>query len=159
MPSFRTTRHVPFTPRQMFDLVADVERYPLFLPLCESLTVKRRTTVGATAVLVAIMGVGYKAIQESFASRVTLDPGDLKVTVEYLDGPFRHLENRWRFVPEPGGCAVHFYIDYEFRSRALALLVGSVFNRAFHKFSAAFEARAREVYGTQPATSPALEGA
>ncbi|MGU3359258.1 type II toxin-antitoxin system RatA family toxin [Methylobacterium sp. M6A4_1b] len=149
MPSFRITRAVRHSPRQMYDLVADVERYPDFLPLCESLRVLRRQP-GAddTEVLVAEMGVGYKAIRERFTTRVTLDPQTLRIVAEYIDGPFRHLENRWGFKEaEGGGCTVDFFITYEFKSRTLGMLMGTMFDRAFRKFTDAFEARANRVYG------------
>ncbi len=148
MPTFHTLHRVPFTPRQMFDLVADVESYPEFLPMCDSLAVLRRTENERSAVLVATMTVGYKAIRESFTTRVTLWPREPRVVVEYLDGPFSHLENRWRFLPAPGGCDVDFHIDYEFRSAILGLLVGALVDKAFRRFTAAFEERARAVYGT-----------
>ncbi len=148
MPTFRTTRTVKHTPAQMFALVADVERYPEFLPLCESLRVMRRVQSGeGIESLVATMSVGYKAIKESFTTRVTLDDPRLKITVEYVDGPFKYLENRWTFREAPGGCDVEFYINYEFKSFALGLLMGSVFDKAFRKFTEAFEVRADEIYG------------
>ncbi len=93
------------------------------------------------------MSVGYKAIKESFTSRVTLDPPRLKIIVEYVDGPFKYLENRWNFRPAAGGCEVEFHINYEFKSFALGLLMGSMFDRAFRHFAEAFEERANEVYG------------
>jgi coenzyme Q-binding protein COQ10 len=136
-----------YTPEQMFDLVADVERYPEFLPLCECLDVRRRHRAGASEVLVAVMGVGYKSIRETFTTRVALDPGALRIDVAYLDGPFRRLVNHWQFLPRPGGCEVAFFIDYEFKSMLLALLVGAVFDQAFRRFTDAFEARAQEIYG------------
>jgi coenzyme Q-binding protein COQ10 len=148
MPTFRSTRRVRHSPVDMFDLVADVERYPEFLPLCEGLTIRRRSNGDeGVEVLVAAMTVGYKAIQETFTSRVTLDRPRMKILVEYVDGPFRHLENRWTFRPDPLGCEVEFYITYEFRSRTLGLLMGAMFERAFRKFSEAFEQRADLVYG------------
>jgi coenzyme Q-binding protein COQ10 len=148
MPSFRSTRHVRHSPAQMFDLVADVGRYPEFLPLCEGLVVRRRSQSGeGVEVLVADMTVGYKAIHETFTSRVTLDRPRLKILVEYVDGPFSHLQNRWSFQDEPGGCLVEFYISYEFRSRTLGLLMGAMFDRAFRKFAEAFEHRADVIYG------------
>ena len=151
MPSFRIARTVRHSPRQMYDLVADVERYPEFLPLCESLRVIRRTDgPDGTQVLVAEMGVGYKAIRERFTTRVSLDPAALTITAEYIDGPFRHLENRWAFREAPPGrtgCEVDFFITYEFRSRTLGLLMGTMFDRAFRKFTDAFEGRADRVYG------------
>jgi coenzyme Q-binding protein COQ10 len=147
MPSFATKRRVPFTPEQMFDLVADVERYPEFLPLCESLTVRSREVKADRTILVATMTAGYKSIHERFTTRVTLLPREHKVLVEYLDGPFRYLENNWTFRGVPGGCEIDFHIAYELRSRLLGLLVGAVFDKAFRRFAAAFEARARQVYG------------
>ena len=148
MPSFRTVRPVSHSPSQMFDLVADVERYPEFVPLCESLRVRRRTQSGeGIETLVADMGVGYKAIRESFTSRVTLDRERLRIDVEYVDGPFRYLENRWVFRAKDGGSEIDFHINYEFRNFALGLLMGAMFDRAFRKFTTAFEERAREVYG------------
>ena len=148
MPTFRTSRPVKHTPVQMFNLVADVESYPEFLPLCEDLRVMRRVQSGeGIETLVATMSVGYKAIKESFTTRVTLDDPRLKITVEYVDGPFKYLENRWTFRETPTGCDVEFYINYEFKSFALGLLMGSVFDKAFRKFTEAFEVRADEIYG------------
>lgn len=147
MPTFSNQRRVPFTPTQMFDVVADVEKYPSFLPMCESLHVRKREQRGEASVLTATMGIGYKAISEHFTTRVTLVPAEPRILVEYLDGPFRHLENRWRFLAAPQGSIVDFYIDYEFRSVMLGLLMGAMFDKVFHKFSEAFEARARAVYG------------
>ncbi len=149
MPSFRITRRVPHTPEQMYDLVADVERYPEFLPLCESLRILRQQDGSDGApVLIAQMAVGYKAIHERFTTRVTLDRPKLRITAEYIDGPFRHLENRWAFKEAPGGgCEIDFFITYEFKSFALGLLMGKMFDRAFRKFTDAFEARAKIVYG------------
>lgn len=148
MPSFRTVRPVPHSPSQMFDLVADVERYPEFVPLCESLRVRRRTQSGdGIEILVADMSVGYKAVRESFTSRVTLDRARHRIDVEYVDGPFRYLENRWVFRPKDGGSEIDFHINYEFRNFALGLLMGAMFDRAFRKFTTAFEERAQEIYG------------
>jgi coenzyme Q-binding protein COQ10 len=158
MPSFRTARQVRHTPQEMFDLVADVEKYPEFLPLCEGLAVRRRAASGeGVETLVAEMRVGYGRINESFTSRVTLDRTRLRILVEYVDGPFSYLENRWTFRPDPGGgpdpagCTVEFYIAYEFKSFALGLLMGTVFDKAFRKFVQAFEERADTVYGRAPA--------
>jgi coenzyme Q-binding protein COQ10 len=138
----------------MFALVRDVESYPKFVPLCEALRVKRRTTTDdGREIIVAEMEVGFKAICERFASRVTCDPARREILVEYIDGPFRKLENRWTFVDEPPGAdgvarsVVDFYINYEFRSRALGLVMGAMFDQAFHKYSDAFVKRAGEVYG------------
>jgi coenzyme Q-binding protein COQ10 len=150
MPSFATRRNVPFTPEQMFNLVADVEKYPGFLPLCESLEVTDRRTDGeGRPVLVANMTCGYKAIRESFVSRVTLDREQHHIIVEYVDGPFRHLRNDWVFARREGGCQIKFDIVYEFKSMMLGLLVGALFDKAFRKFAAAFEQRAHVIYGRQ----------
>ncbi len=149
MPKFRTKRRVPHSSAEMFALVADVQAYPKFLPLCRDLRLREsRETPDGKQVLVADMEVGYKAIRETFTSRVTCDPARLEIFVEYVDGPFKHLENYWRFV-ETGehSCTVEFDIAYEFRSRALALLVGGMFDAAFRKFAEAFETRANFVYG------------
>jgi coenzyme Q-binding protein COQ10 len=150
MPSFRTTRHVRHSAADMFDLVADVERYPEFVPLCERLIVRRREALeGERAVLIADMTAAYKVFREIFVSKVTLNRPELEILVEYLDGPFQSLENRWRFKPEgERACEVEFFIDYEFRSRTLGLLMGSVFEAAFRRFAEAFESRADKIYGT-----------
>lgn len=149
MPSFRNKRRVGHSAGEMFDLVADVERYPEFVPLCESLHVRRRVASGeGVDILVADMSVAYKMFRESFTSRVTLDRPRLSIVVEYLDGPFSRLENRWTFRPlDDGGSEVEFFISYEFRSRTLGLLMGAMFDAAFRRFAEAFEARADEVYG------------
>ena len=133
----------------MFDLVADGERYPEFVPLCSALKVRQRTTkLDGTEVLVADMTVSFKLIRETFTSRVTLDRPNLKVLVEYLHGPFSHLENRWTFEPiDEEACVVGFYIAYEFKSRMLAMLMGSMFDAAFARFVTAFEKRADAIYG------------
>ena len=158
MPSFSTTRRVPFTSRQMFDLVADVEQYPQFLPLCEGLSVKKREQAGGKAVLICEMTVGYRALRETFTSRVLLDPDVLQVHAgsvpEYPSGPFRRVENRWSFADAPGGCDVQFYIAYEFKSLMMQMLVGSLFDRVFRRYTQAFEERAHTVYG-KPSAGPA----
>jgi coenzyme Q-binding protein COQ10 len=149
MPQFETRRPVPQSPDQMFALVADVEKYPEFLPLCEGLVVRSRKERDGKALLVADMTVGYKAIRETFTTQVLLNPAERAIDVKYLDGPFRYLDNRWRFNEMPdGGCEVHFFIDYEFKSRILGAVMGSMFDRAFRMFSEAFEARATKIYAT-----------
>jgi coenzyme Q-binding protein COQ10 len=155
MPSFRTTRRVRHSPMQMFALVADVERYPEFLPFCTGLTVKRRSVDADTSLetIIADMSVGYKGIQERFVSRVSLDHTAVRIMVEYVDGPFSFLENRWDFELDGEGCKVHFAIAYEFRSRLLALVAGAAFERIFRMFSEAFETRADIVYGRPQAAS------
>ncbi len=147
MPKFEATRRVAHAPDEMFALVADIEKYPQFLPLCEQLTIRSRRERDGRTMLVADMTIGYKAIRETFTSRVTLDPANLKILVEYVDGPFRHLENRWTFRPHEAGCEVGFFISYDFASRMLGMLMGAMFDKAFRKFSEAFERRADLVYG------------
>ena len=150
MPTFRTTRQVRHSPIEMFRLVADVEKYPEFVPLCEDLRIRRRAQSGeGIETLVAEMSVGYKAIRETFTTRVTLDEPRLRILVEYVEGPFSFLENRWTFKPDPAGCAVEFYISYEFKSFALRMLMGSMFEHAFRRFAEAFEARADQIYRRQ----------
>jgi len=149
MPSFRTTRRVKHSPADMFDLVADVEKYPQFVPLCSDLRVRSRANdAEGRTVLVAAMTVSFKLIRETFASRVTLDREKLEILVEYLDGPFSHMQNKWAFKPAEGeGCVVEFFIDYAFRSRTLSMLMGAMFEAAFRRFAEAFEKRADSVYG------------
>lgn len=132
----------------MFALVADVERYPEFVPLCEALTIQSHSRDGDQEIIVATMTVAYKMFRERFTSRAKLCADELVIKVDYLDGPFRRMENIWRFQPEgDAACNVIFDIDYEFRSRILASLMGAVFDKAFRKFAQAFEARADEIYG------------
>lgn len=152
MPELSTTRRVRHAASQMFDLVADVEHYPEFVPLCQSLTVRKRIKEGDKDIIVADMTVAYKLVRETFTSRVTLDRPNLQILVEYLEGPFRRLNNRWNFrAVNSGACDVEFFIAYEFRSRALGMLMGAVFDAAFRRFAGAFERRADQVYGIQPA--------
>jgi len=149
MPQFSTTRRVKHTAANMFDLVADVERYPEFVPLCSSLKVRRRIDEpDGVEILVADMTVAYKVVHETFVSRVTLDRPKLQILVEYLEGPFSRLENRWTFHPTgERACEVRFFISYEFKSRMLGLLMGSMFDLAFRRFAAAFEERADKIHG------------
>jgi coenzyme Q-binding protein COQ10 len=153
MPQFSTKRRARHSASDMFDLVADVERYPQFVPLCQSLRVRRRTSEGeGKEVIVADMTIAYKFIHETFTSRVTLERGKLEILVEYLEGPFQKMNNRWNFRQMgDDACDVEFFIAYEFRSRTLGVLMGAMFETAFRRFSAAFERRADEVYGASPA--------
>jgi coenzyme Q-binding protein COQ10 len=149
LPLFRVERRVRHKADEMFDLVADVERYPEFVPLCKALRVRsRKVEADGRETLVADMTVGYKLIRETFTSRVTLDKPNLRVRVEYIDGPFSRLENVWTFKDEAQGegSRVSFFIDYEFKSRTLGALMGSMFDAAFRKFAGAFERRADVVY-------------
>ncbi|KEA06875.1 type II toxin-antitoxin system RatA family toxin [Agrobacterium sp. SHOUNA12C] len=146
MPQFETHRPVPHTPDQMFDLVADVERYPEFLPLCDALVIRNRKERDGKVLLVADMTVGYKAIRETFTTQVLLNKAERAIDVKYIDGPFKYLDNRWRFQPADNGSVIDFFIDYEFKSRILGALMGSMFDRAFRMFTDAFETRAGKIY-------------
>lgn len=149
MPQFTTTRPVRHAAANMFELVADVERYPEFVPLCRALTVRTHVQgPEGTDIIVADMEVAYKFVRESFTTRVTLDRPKLQILVQYLEGPFSHLDNRWSFHPKGQRSSdVEFFISYEFRNRMLGILMGSMFDIAFRRFTVAFEARADAIYG------------
>jgi coenzyme Q-binding protein COQ10 len=153
MASFSTKRRVRHPAADMFALVADVESYPQFVPLCREMKVRRRTAgANGTEVVIAEMTVAYKMIHETFTSRVTLDPANSQILVGYLDGPFSHMENRWTFrAAGEDACDVEFYIAYEFRNRALGLIMGTMFDTAFRRLAEAFERRADLVYSAGPA--------
>lgn len=135
----------------MYALVADIEKYPEFLPLCTGLIILSRRPQGQGEELTARMSVGYKAIAENFTTRVVTNPADRRIDVTYLDGPFKRLDNHWRFSDDASGSMVDFFIDYEFRSKLLGALMGSMFDQAFRRFTQAFEERAAKIYGTAPA--------
>jgi coenzyme Q-binding protein COQ10 len=150
MHIFEIKHPVAHSADDMYALVANVEAYPQFLPLCEALKIKSREQVEDKQVLIATMQVGYKLIRESFTTKVALDPDERVIFVEYLDGPFSHLENRWQFIPRPdGGSEIDFYIAYSFRSRLFERVVGGLFDKAVQKYTAAFEERADQVYGAK----------
>ncbi|MEA3024897.1 MAG: coenzyme Q-binding protein [Alphaproteobacteria bacterium] len=153
MPQFTTKRRVRHSASDMFDLVADVERYPEFVPLCKALKVRQRVPAGeGVETVVADMTVSFKLVRESFRSRVTLNRPELQILVEYLQGPFSQMQNRWTFRPDgEHACEIDFFINYEFRSRTLGMLMGGMFDLAFRRFAAAFEARADKVYGRKTA--------
>lgn len=151
MPQFTNKRRVRHGAANMFELVADVEKYPEFVPLCQSLRIRSRADKGeGVEVMTASMTVAYKMVRQTFTSRVTLDTPGLKILVEYLDGPFSRMQNRWSFKPTgDDACEVEFFIDYEFKSRTFGLLMGAVFDTVFRKMAAAFEERADKVYGRE----------
>ena len=148
MPRHAEKRRLPYSAAQMFDLVADVERYPDFLPWCEGLRIRKRE--GDGTVLVADMTIGFKLFRETFTSRVTLERPE-RIVVKYERGPFKYLTNRWFFHSDPedgtGRCIVDFDVDFQFRSRMLELAIGPVFHEATHRMVRAFETRARRLYG------------
>ncbi len=150
MPTITKVHKVAHSADAMFELVADVEKYPEFLPLCEGLRVRSRVSEEEKEIITADMVVGYKAIHEVFLSRVTLERNKHRILVEYLDGPISHLENIWLFEPlSETSSRVHFSLEYEFKNLALRMLMGTMFDKAFRKFTEAFEKRADQIYGTQ----------
>jgi coenzyme Q-binding protein COQ10 len=153
MPRFSNRRRVQHRADQMFDLVADVERYPEFVPLCQAVKIRqRKQNPDGTETVIADMTVSFKLVKETFTSEVTLDREHLKILVRYLKGPFSNLENRWTFEPKgEEACDVGFFIAYEFKSKMLATLMGAMFDAAFTRFSAAFEKRADMIYGKRVA--------
>ncbi len=146
MPTHAEMRLLPYEPGQLFDLVADVERYAEFLPWCLASRVTRRDGNQIYADLV----IGYKVVRESFTSRVTLNEAKCRIDVAYTRGPFKHLNNHWIFNTHPEGCLIDFYVDFEFRSRLLKRAFAPIFNEAVRRMVSAFEARAEELYGQSP---------
>lgn len=147
MPTHAERKILPYSSEQMFDLVADVGKYPQFLPWCAGARVRSRTDTE----LVADLTIGFGPFRESFTSRVTLERPK-QVRVSYENGPFRYLNNQWTFNPDPKGCEVRFFVDFEFKSRLLQSAIGVVFNEAVRRMVNAFLKRARDIYGAPPAT-------
>lgn len=143
MPTHAERRPLPYTPEQLFTLVADVERYPEFLPWCVATRIRKREGENA---FVSDMVIGYKMFHERFTSRVELEP-PRRINVYYSEGPFRYLNNHWLFEPNPPGCVIDFYVDFEFRSRLLQRAIEIVFNEAVRRMVDAFEKRATQLYG------------
>ena len=147
MTTHAERRHLPYSQKQLFDLVADVNRYPEFLPWCVAARVRSRNGDE----LIADLVIGFKMVREKFTSRVTLMAPD-RIDVVYTEGPFKYLNNHWIFeVAEDGGTVIDFFVDFEFRSKMLQALIGALFNEAVGMMVAAFEKRARQLYG--PAAS------
>ncbi|MBA48483.1 MAG: ubiquinone-binding protein [Paracoccus sp.] len=154
MPQHQDNRDLPYSARQMFDLVADVERYPEFLPWNSAARVRsRQTRPDGAEEIAADLVISFKVFRERFGSRVVLWPADpptgaLKIDTEYLDGPFRYMRSGWTFHDRPeGGCRVEFFVDFEFRNAILQRLIGVVFHEAMARIVRAFEDRARNLYG------------
>lgn len=148
MPTHSETRKLPYSAQQMYDLVADVGRYPQFLPWTAAARIRSRKPFAGGAVMEADLVISFKVFRERFGSRVTLWEDDLKIDTEYLDGPFRYMRSTWRFADLPGGgCEVRFFVDFEFRNTVLQKVIGVVFNEAMHRIVAAFERRAEALYG------------
>ena len=147
MPTHAEKKFLPYTPEQMFDLIADIESYPQFLPWCAAARIRDRRSEGAVEVLDADLVISFKVFRERFGSRVRLNPETKTIDVAYLDGPFRYLENTWSFQPAEGGCEVSFFVDFEFKNAILQGIIGVVFYEAMQRIVRAFEARARKLYG------------
>ena len=147
MPTHSETRTLPYTAQQMYDLVADVARYPEFLPWCAAARVRSVTQQGNTEVMDADLVISFKVFRERFTSRVVLTPEAHKIDTEYLDGPFRYMKSNWSFRDVEGGCEVAFFVDFAFRNMVLQKLIGVVFNEAMQRIVRAFETRAEALYG------------
>jgi coenzyme Q-binding protein COQ10 len=143
VPIHAEQRVVPYSPDQIYGLVADVERYPEFLPWCLAARIRRRAEAGFVADLV----IGFKMVRERFTSHVALDEAGRRIDVVYAEGPFKHLENHWRFEAHEEGCLIDFYVDFAFRSKLLQTLIEGLFHEAVRRMVGAFEARARDLYG------------
>lgn len=150
MPTHQENRVMPYTAQEMFDLVADVERYPEFLPWNAAARIRSRKAEGASEVLEADLVISFKVFRERFASRVVLWPDRHRIDTEYLDGPFRHMRSYWQFTDRAdGGCDVEFFVDFDFRNAILRRVIGVVFNEAMQRIVRAFEARAAALYGAR----------
>ena len=155
MPKHVEKRVLSYSPQQMFDIVADVERYPQFLPWC----LGTRVTKQDSDSLDADMLIGFRMFRERFGSHVELDRPNREINVRYTHGPFRYLVNHWRFLPHAEGCEIDFSVDFEFRSRLLQKIMGALFTEAVHRMVGAFETRASEIYGpavVEPRQDPAV---
>ncbi|MDD9721666.1 type II toxin-antitoxin system RatA family toxin [Sulfitobacter sp. PR48] len=148
MPTHSETKELPYTAQQMYDLVADVGKYPEFLPWTAAARIRSDERIGDHRVMDADLVISFKVFRERFTSRVTLWPDQMKIDTEYLDGPFKYLLSNWRFEDAPQGCKVHFHVDFEFRNRILQGIIGVVFNEAMLRVVKAFEKRAEALYGS-----------
>jgi coenzyme Q-binding protein COQ10 len=142
MPTHAEARELPHTPEQLFSLVADIERYPEFLPWCVGARIRERQP----DLVVADLVIGFKMFRERFTSRVTLDPPQ-RIDVTYAEGPFRYLTNHWSFTAVPGGCRIDFFVDFAFKSRLMQRVIEMLFSEAVRRMVGAFEKRARDLYG------------
>ena len=148
MPTHSETRNLPYTAQQMYDLVADVGRYPEFLPWTAAARIRSDEDRGDHRVMEADLVISFKVFRERFTSRVVLWPEAMKIDTEYLDGPFKHMKSNWAFEDAPDGCKVHFFVDFEFRNAILQKIIGVVFNEAMTRVVRAFETRAAALYGS-----------
>ena len=146
MTSHSETKFLPYTADQMYDLVADVAKYPKFLPWTAAARVRSTTDRGDHVEMLADLVISFKVFRETFGSRVLLWPGIRKIDTSYLDGPFKHLESTWQFRAAEGGCEVSFEVDFEFKNSMLQGAAGIFFNEAMQRVVRSFEARAKELY-------------
>jgi coenzyme Q-binding protein COQ10 len=149
MPAHSEVKFLPYTPAQMYALVADVPRYPEFLPWAAAARIRSRSPIDGGEVLEADLVISFKVFREKFGSRVTLLPDEGRILTEYIDGPFRHLQSIWAFRAAQGGCEVDFSVDFEFRNPILAGVIGLVFNEAMQRIVRAFQTRADTLYGQE----------
>jgi len=158
MPTHSETRRLPYSPEQMYDLVADVARYPQFIPWISASRVRSVTPEGDHTVMLADLVIGFKMFRERFLSRVTLWDADRRIDTEYVDGPFKHMISKWEFAPDPdggAGCEVRFAVDFEFKNKILQGAAGLFFHEAMQRIVRAFETRAEALYGSSGATAAA----
>ncbi|AML52712.1 MULTISPECIES: type II toxin-antitoxin system RatA family toxin [Falsihalocynthiibacter] len=147
MSSHQETRILPYSAEQMYDLVADVAKYPEFLPWCSGARIRSVTPIDGGDEVLADLVISFKVFRERFGSRVRLFPAQSLIETEYLDGPFKYLKSHWKFRDiDAGGCEVEFYVDFEFKNIILQKLIGVVFNEAMHRIVRAFEIRAKYLY-------------
>ncbi len=147
MPTHSETRPLPYTAQQMYDLVADVAKYPEFLPWCAAARIRRTYQAGDGKVMEADLVISFKVFRERFGSRVTLFDELKRIDTEYLDGPFKYMRSDWEFEDTEDGCNVSFHVDFEFKNAVLQGIIGVVFNEAMHRIVRAFEQRAAVLYG------------
>lgn len=147
MPTHSETRALPYSAQQMYDLVADVGRYPEFLPWCAAARIRKVTPAGEARLMEADLVISFKAFRERFGSRVMLWPEKKKIDTEYIDGPFKYMISHWAFADTPTGCDVSFHVDFQFKNVILQKVIGLVFNEAMHRIVRAFETRAQALYG------------
>lgn len=148
MPTHSENRQMPYSAQQMYDLVADVGKYPDFLPWTAAARIRSLTDMGDHSVMDADLVISFKVFRERFTSRVVLWPAQYKLDTEYLDGPFKYMKSNWAFCDRPdGGCDVTFFVDFEFKSAILQKIIGVVFNEAMQRIVGAFEQRAEALYG------------
>ncbi|NNL34545.1 MAG: type II toxin-antitoxin system RatA family toxin [Rhodobacteraceae bacterium] len=147
MPTHSEIRHLPYSAQQMYDLVADVERYPEFLPWTAAARIRDTRDQGDHVVMLADLVISFKVFRERFGSRVTLWPEARRIDTEYLDGPFNHMISHWTFSEAEGGSEISFYVDFEFRNRLLQATATVFFNEAMQRVVRAFERRAADLYG------------